>query len=228
MDCCSSREVKEPKALQSKKSKAEERQKKLDELAAEKKSEIARTVKSVGNRFTNSKKFKDYVKKSFKEVDIDESNSLDANEVYIAVLLLYLKIAGTCKGAIPPDREDIVALMAKFDSPKCPGSLDYEHFEQFCQFLCSQIAGRVALQMFMQMALAPMLGLLAASQWEKLMLAYYPDVYKICVSYVPTDVVVTLCVGVGVSLFVPPLMNLVDYLILKTAKKHVKASAKTA
>ena len=40
-------------------------------------------------------------------VDIDKSNSLDANEVYIAVLLLYLKIGGICKAGIPADRNHL-------------------------------------------------------------------------------------------------------------------------
>lgn len=200
-----------------KQQRMEARQKMEDEAVEKKNKDIQDSLKGAKNRFTNSKRFKEMVLNSFNEVDIDKSNSLDANEVYIAVLLLYLKIAGVCKGAVPPDRQDIVDLMAKFDSPKTPGALDYDAFEQFCQFLCSQIAGRVGLQMFMQMALAPLLGLLVCMQWENFMLKFAPDLYKTCTSYVPTDVVVTLFVGIGVSLFVPPLMNVVDALILKKA-----------
>jgi len=142
----------------SKQTRALERKKKQDEACDQKGAAIQDQMKGHMNRFVQSKRFKDMVKSSFYDVDIDKSNSLDTNEVYIAVLLLYLKIAGVCKGAIPPDRSDIVDLMEKFDSPKTPGALDYEHYEQFCQFLCSQIAGRVAAQMFMQLALAPLLG----------------------------------------------------------------------
>lgn len=205
-----------------KEEKAAERKAKKEEECQRKSAEIQDKVRSVKNRFVQSKRFKDMVKTSFFEVDIDKSNTLDTNEVYIAVLLLYIKIAGVCKGAIPPDRSDIVDLMEKFDSPKTPGALDYEHYEQFCQFLCSQIAGRVVAQMFMQLALAPLLGLLVCTQWENFMLRFYPDLFKVCTSYVPTDVIVTLFVGVGVSLFVPPLMNVIDALILKSAHKPAK------
>merc|ERR1719379_19679 len=107
--------------------------------------------------------------------------------------------------------------MKKFDCPKTPGHLDFEHFEQFCQYLCSQIAGRVATQMFMQLALAPLLGLWVCTKWENFMQKVAPDLFALCSSYVPADVIVTLFVGVGVSLFVPPLMNLVDWLVLKRA-----------
>lgn len=229
MDCCASRpekkkEMKNGSDKPDKMSKKEEKMKKQKEADESKLAELESDMKSAKNRFVNSKRFKEMVKSSFESQDIDKSNSLDANEVYIAVLLLYLKIAGVCKGAIPPDREDIEDLIKKFASPNTPGHLDYEHYLMFCQFLCSQIAGRVTIQMLLQMVVAPLLSLVAAEHWEKLMLKYKPDLYKLCTSYVPSEVVVTLFVGIGVSLFVPPLMNLVDKLVLQSAsgakKKH--------
>lgn len=233
MDCCASREEKEQQSGVSARKQAKvELKKKQEEEVEQKKVEIADKVKSVGNRFVNSKRFKDWVKKSFQEVDIDKNEVLDANEVHIAVLLLYLKIAGVCKGAVPPDREDIEDLMKKFDvrggNAKGPGTLDYEHFEQFCQFLCSQIAARVSLQMIMQMVLAPLLGLIICMQWEKFMMRIAPDLFKVCTSWVPTEVIVTLFVGIGISLFVPPMMNVVDKLILKEAHKVKDKSANKA
>jgi len=59
------------------------------------------------------------------------------------------------------------------------------------------------------------------------MLYFCPGLFKVCTSWVPTDVIMTLFVGVGVSLFVPPLMNVIDALILKSAHKD-KAKAKDA
>jgi hypothetical protein len=225
MDCCgaSSRKADEAQAPDQVDFVPPEDDK--DQASSAKEAEIAAALKGVKNRFVNSKRFQDMCKNAFEQVDLDKSNSLDENEVYIAVLLLYLKIAGICKGAVPPTRDDIIDLMTQFESPKSPKQLDYKHFEQFCQYLCSQIAGRVATQMFMQMALAPLLGLVVCHFWEMLMLAYAKDLYEKCTSYVPTEVVVTLFVGIGVSMFVPPLMNFVDWLILNEAaaiKKKVK------
>merc|ERR1719491_375395 len=131
--------------------------------------DISAKASAAKNWFIKSKRFKDMVKKAFETVDVDKSDDLDCNEVYIAVLLLYLKIAGVCKGAIPPEREKVGELIEKFADKKNKGHLDLANFEIFCQFLCQQIASRVAVQMILQMVVAPLLGLFACDLWEKFM-----------------------------------------------------------
>jgi hypothetical protein len=213
MACCTSREKEKEEKPQKAASTLNESKSLADGIQ-----KSMRNIEQVKNRFTNCKMFKDMVKSSFVAVDIDKSNTLDTNEVYIAVLHLYLKIGGICKGAVPPTHGDINKLIEKFDDPRKPGYLDYDHYLSFCQFLCSQIAGRVAVQMLLQMVIAPLLALLCTHQMEHLMQRLYPAKYKLFTSYVPMDVVVTLVVGIGISLLVPPLMALIDKYVLKEAK----------
>lgn len=222
MACCGGREPKETPRVGEIAVKESSAPKDATPIA-----DVSEKISAAKNWFVKSKRFKAMVRKAFDDVDNDKSNTLDTDEIYVAVLLLYLKIAGVCKGAIPPEREKVQELIDKFADPKNKGHLDFDHFEMFCQFLCQQIAGRVAVQMILQMVVAPLLGLLACDIWEKFMMKVAPATYKWCTSKVPAEVVVTLFVGIGVSMFVPPLMQLIDKTILKDAKDAAKEKKKS-
>eukprot|EP00931_Biecheleriopsis_adriatica_P105461 TRINITY_DN80024_c0_g1_i1.p1 TRINITY_DN80024_c0_g1~~TRINITY_DN80024_c0_g1_i1.p1 ORF type:complete len:228 (+),score=58.55 TRINITY_DN80024_c0_g1_i1:87-770(+) len=172
------------------------------------------------SRFLRSQRFKDMMRHAFDSVDVDKSNSLDTNEVYIAVLHLYLKIAGTVKGAVPPERAKIDELFKRFASPADQEHLDYDQFVNFCEYLCSELAGRIVTQAALQMVVAPLLGLLACKAWTHVMEEFAPEFSahaSSCIP-VPADVVVTLVVGIAVSQLVPPLMALIDGTVMRKAK----------
>jgi hypothetical protein len=191
--------------------------------------EVAANVTYAKNWLVKSKRFKKMVKDSFEDTDVDKSGTLDVNEVYIAVLKLYLTINGFCKGAVPPTRDDIEKLVDKFDDPGT-FSLKEDQFLEFCQFLCTQIATRVMVQMILQFALVPILAFYATKRIEKYM-ENASETYKEITAYLPMpmDAIVLLVVGVLVGLIVPYIMNLIDYYVLKSAaslEKKIAAAPK--
>mmetsp|Transcript_21944 Transcript_21944/g.38569 ORF Transcript_21944/g.38569 Transcript_21944/m.38569 type:complete len:241 (-) Transcript_21944:11-733(-) len=185
--------------------------------AREQAEKLKRRILEAKTRFTKSKRFQEWVRNVFEAVDLDKSGALGVQEAYIAVLQLYVQIAGVCKGAKPPPWEHVEEL---FDSCVAPGrdELNVTEFQGFCEILCSEIASRVAVQMFLQSAVAPLLGLLVLDLWTRLMEHVAPELYAYCSSHVPPALIVTLVVGTAVSFFVPPLMEVIDRYFLAGAK----------
>lgn len=166
-------------------------------------------------RFTRSKRFVTVVRDVFVDVDNDKSGHLDVDEVYIAVLKLYIKIQGFCKGAEPPTRQQVDEMFYQFTDGG--EAMEFEQFKAFCEFLGAQIGGRVAVQMLLVNVIAPLLALVTLFLWNKVMTRFAPDTLDWFESLVPMPVVVTVGVGTFVSFFVPPLMGFIDKHILKCA-----------
>jgi Ca2+-binding EF-hand superfamily protein len=231
MDCCASREdakISEEETSAStpaESTKAASKQKSNGDAE-----DPLAKMKEAKSKLKKNKKFRKMMEDAFESVDVDKSGNLDTNEVYIAVLQLYLKIAGICKGAQPPTREKVDELVAAFSTRPghVAGKLSLEEFIEFSESLLAQIGTRVAVQWTLQTIIAPLLGLLACGWWEKLMAKFAPELFEKCKKIVPTEVVVTLFVGIAVSQFVPPLMKLIDVLVLSSAKKNNPPGKKKA
>lgn len=185
--------------------------------------EIKESVLKARDRFVSSERFQKWVRGVFEQVDTDKSGSLDVNEVYIAILLLYLQINGVCKGARPPTRERVEELF-KDCVPANQAVMRFDQFQTFCEFLCSQIASRVFVQMVLQYAVAPALGLLAMEVSKLIMGRVAPGMKEWLGVIVPEVVSITLVVSMAVSLLVPTLMDLVDSLVLHEAAAAQRAS----
>eukprot|EP01062_Namystynia_karyoxenos_P018738 TRINITY_DN1697_c0_g3_i1.p1 TRINITY_DN1697_c0_g3~~TRINITY_DN1697_c0_g3_i1.p1 ORF type:complete len:312 (+),score=78.32 TRINITY_DN1697_c0_g3_i1:78-1013(+) len=117
-------------------------------------------AKRVRNRFTESKKFKALCMDAWRECDMDGDGTLDAAEVYIAVLLLYLKLGRIVPGCVPPDKHIVTGLCKQMDVDG-DGSLNEDEFLALATVLCETIAGRVMVEGVTLYAVGPVIAMLA-------------------------------------------------------------------
>lgn len=181
-------------------------------------------IGSAKNRFTKSKTFKDCVASAYVAVDADKSGKLNVDEVYVAVLMLYLKINGFCKGAVPPTRPQVEDLFEQFNRDNDP-EMDQQEFQDFCEVMCSQILTRVVAQFLLQTVGAPLLGLLALKIWTEIMERVAPLWFHWCDEHIPAPLVITIVVGASVGMLVPPVMRLVDKYVVSELGMEAKDAA---
>eukprot|EP00930_Biecheleria_cincta_P042676 TRINITY_DN29365_c0_g1_i1.p1 TRINITY_DN29365_c0_g1~~TRINITY_DN29365_c0_g1_i1.p1 ORF type:complete len:200 (-),score=42.46 TRINITY_DN29365_c0_g1_i1:170-769(-) len=180
-------------------------------------------IRKAKNFFTRSKRFAKWVRAAFDEVDEDKSGSLDMNEVYTAILFLYVQIASSCPGALPPPKEDMKTLFNRFDDDKS-GDLNFDEFENFCAIVAAEISGRLIVQAVLTKVVAPWLGVAAFQWWASEMKRFLPEQYGYWSQRLPSGLSVTVLVSLAVSsLFAAPLMRLVDWAFAKETARFKKA-----
>jgi len=109
------------------------------------------------------KKFKDVCKGVFTEVDHDKSGLVDSDELYTAVLLVYLQVNKAIRvvGAVkPPKRKSVDEVLAKYEQERgaTPGAgLTVDQFEDVMKVLSKDVAGRVSITCGLMLG-CPMLG----------------------------------------------------------------------
>ncbi|GMH45064.1 hypothetical protein BSKO_13021 [Bryopsis sp. KO-2023] len=79
-------------------------------------------------KITHSKRFKEFTKSSFEEVDLDGTGNLDYKELYIALLLFYDKMNGALPVHVPvPTKKEVYDYLIRFDKDQS-GHLDFEEY----------------------------------------------------------------------------------------------------
>lgn len=168
-------------------------------------------------RFARSKLFQQMVRSVYDFVDLDKSDSLSINEVYIAVLHLYIEIARMSKVIEPPAWDRVKKL---FSACVKPGEtqMSLKQWTVFCSLLGEQIACRVLLEIAIRSVAAPILGLLALDVWKRLLARAAPRLYRIVWRPLPPTLLAAAAVGGGSSILAPPLVRLVDRHLLEEAR----------
>jgi len=95
-------------------------------------------------------------RKAFKDADISGDGSVNAGEVYAAVLSLYLQIGMLAK-VTPPARAHVLKLASRFDMDGS-GELGEEEFVLFVTVLFENVAARVAAQVSLAGLISPYLS----------------------------------------------------------------------
>lgn len=91
---------------------------------------IAKTAfASLGASFAATSVFSNAVRKTFQEIDEDGSGKIDAEELYIGVLLIFDRINSALPmHEHPPTRAEVKQMLSKFDVSR-DGALDFDEFE---------------------------------------------------------------------------------------------------
>jgi hypothetical protein len=96
---------------------------------------------------------------SFKNIDKDQSGTIDKNELYQGVLMVHLQLAkyfgaSACQ---PASREYVDSLFDSLDVDSS-GQLDVDEFSQIMIILCSEITSRVLLQWSTTLMIIPFIA----------------------------------------------------------------------
>ena len=97
--------------------------------------------------------------KAFKEVDRNNSGSIDADEMYTCVLWIYLTLNEYGLKVRAPDRLTVEDIMKASDIDKS-GTLDFEEFKRALDVLVGQTLGRAMTQLGFTLLCPPISGLL--------------------------------------------------------------------
>ena len=97
--------------------------------------------------------------KAFKEVDRNNSGSIDADEMYTCVLWIYLTLNEYGLKVRAPDRLTVEDIMKASDIDKS-GTLDFEEFKRALDVLVGQTLGRAMTQLVFTLLCPPISGLL--------------------------------------------------------------------
>eukprot|EP00662_Eupelagonemidae_sp_cell21_P009495 gene9495-51687_t len=108
-------------------------------------------------KFLASSRFKRWCKEAWRECDFDDSGSVDASEVYIGVLLLYLKISKVVPGVTPPSKRNVAHLVKMMDVDHS-GALDQEEFTHLPE---ACVVGLVLVQAALMYVLGPAIAMAA-------------------------------------------------------------------
>jgi len=103
-------------------------------------------VAKATSMLTRSKAFKKMVIKTFHDIDVDNSGTIDREELYTGLLLIHLKLATYVGPAATKvlSREQVYSIFDALDMDST-GSLNEEQFMYVMTILCSQIASRIAI-----------------------------------------------------------------------------------
>ena len=119
---------------------------------------LVQAATAAKNSFTSSERFVKMCKSAFKEIDFDSSGTLDATEVYCAVLLLYTKILAYVPCATPPSQKTVQQLVRRIDSDQ-NGHIDQQEFVCLATLLSARVAARVTTQALFFFVVAPLLSM---------------------------------------------------------------------
>eukprot|EP01065_Artemidia_motanka_P018260 TRINITY_DN21579_c0_g1_i1.p1 TRINITY_DN21579_c0_g1~~TRINITY_DN21579_c0_g1_i1.p1 ORF type:complete len:326 (+),score=111.53 TRINITY_DN21579_c0_g1_i1:76-978(+) len=174
----------------------------------------------VRNRFTSSRRFKKACRDAWKQCDLDNSGTVDVAEVYVGVLLLYLKLSRFVPGCVPPDKARIAELVRQMDVDGS-GTLDEDEFMHLATVLCEHIAGRVAVEGFTLYVLGPLMAMVVTAA-----LGYSFDMDAICSYFgegyrsVLDSVIDLTIVCVVFAVVVPFISDQLDQYAKKAAQKE--------
>ena len=203
------------------------------------------------NFITRQRWIRRRIHRIFSQLDIDGSGSLDSAELYSGVLLIHLELAkyfgpAACK---PPSRSQVTSLFHQYDTDRS-STLSRPEFTSLCVLLLSNIAGRVAFQLLVTIALLPALAplvvkhlamilsrageagpvLALATQARDLYDAYVlsgtaaEHVVSRAAALVPKnlpDTVVSVCV---VTMVVPGVLDYIDQVSVGAARRKKKGA----
>ena len=166
---------------------------------------LVRTVYE--NFITRSSYFNRLCEEVFKTVDYDKNNIVDSKEAYVAVLLLYIKLALFVRGLTPPQQSVVDHLMVTIGADEHKG-LDLDQFKAFCTILCADLVGRITIQSIFAFLIVP----IVATNTINFGCSKFTDV---CVfidrhDYLPSGVPVTIVSTILVMTFVPWVLGKVD------------------
>jgi len=97
--------------------------------------------------------------KAFKEVDHNNSGTVDAEEMYTCVLWIYLTLNEYGLKVCAPDRQVVEGIMKASDVDRS-GALDFEEFKRALDVLMGQTLGRAMTQLVFTLLCPPISGLL--------------------------------------------------------------------
>jgi len=108
------------------------------------------------------KKFKETCKGVFDDVDHDKGGTVDSDELYTAVLLVYLQVNKAIRviGAVkPPKRKSVDKVLAQYnkDNEATTPELNQDQFEAVMKIISKDVAGRVTVTRGLMVG-CPMLG----------------------------------------------------------------------
>ena len=164
------------------------------------------------NIFTNSTYFKNLCSQVFVMVDSDKSNSVDVKELYIAILLLYLKLALVVAGLSPPTEAHIMDMLVQYGYSKT-SQLDLNDFTNFASILLQNIVTRVVLQAIFVLVVVPMAA-------AKLMSIFCGNFTHIC-SKIPSPLLLTLFSSTIVIILTPYLISTIQWLFLPHTESEI-------
>lgn len=146
-------------------------------------------------------------------MDTDNSRSVDKKETYIAVLMLYLRLAPFIKGLIPPS-EELVAQLVKQNDTKDLKELNCEEFKAFVTVLLSNISTRIGIQIFFAFIIIPVIS----NKLLDLVCVRFSSICKKTGSYLPDGIAFTMVSSVITVLSIPYVLTFIDRLFLSKLK----------
>lgn len=173
------------------------------------------------NVITRSSYFNRMCEEVFKTVDYDKNHTVDSKEAYVAVLLLYIKLAMFVRGLTPPQQAVVDHLMVTVGADEHKG-LDMEQFKAFCTILCADLVGRITVQSIFAFLIVPVV----ASNTINFGCTKFPDVCTFVDKhdYLPSGVPVTIVSTILVMTVVPWVLEKVDnfFASLKRTDQNIK------
>lgn len=173
------------------------------------------------NIITRSSYFNRLCEEVFKTVDFDKNHIVDSKEAYVAVLLLYIKLALFIRGLTPPQQVVVDHLMATVGADEHKG-LDMDQFKAFCTILCADLVGRILIQSLFAFLIIPIL----ATNTINYGCSKYTDIcaYIDRHDYLPSGVPVTIVSTILVMTVVPWILEKVDnfFVSLKRTNDYTK------
>jgi len=159
------------------------------------------------NFITRSSYFNRLCEEVFKTVDYDKNHIVDSKEAYVAVLLLYIKLALFVRGLTPPQQTVVDHLMVTIGADEHKG-LDLDQFKAFCTILCADLVGRITIQSIFAFLIVPVVATNAinfgCSKFTDICL--FIDRHD----YLPSGVPVTIVSTILVMTLVPWVLEKVD------------------
>lgn len=167
-------------------------------------------VNKLANVVTNSDQFKKACSDVFRSIDVDENGSVDVQEIYTGVLLVYLKLANAgIRGLTPPSRSEIKLLIEHLDIDN-DDTLSADEFTQVSAVLLGDIAGRVAIQAVLSMFIIPFLS------WLLITIGCYFYPTHWIMSYIfPKWLAITVTASVLTVLLMPYVLDKVDEFMVR-------------
>ncbi|CAG9461389.1 unnamed protein product [Pedinophyceae sp. YPF-701] len=114
----------------------------------------------IGN-FYESAVFDKICRTSFQACDVDSNGKIDAKELHIGILMLYLKINSKCPVKLTaPNHTEVMGMLMRHDKDE-NARLDFSEFKELSKELLGQKQGfRNSITFKMAMAVAANMGLL--------------------------------------------------------------------
>jgi len=166
-------------------------------------SKLMNTALEKTNWITNTKRFKDVCDWVFDEVDLDKTGTVDAKELYAAVLLVYVYCGRVVPGgSYPPTPDDVTNLMEKVSpGQKC---ISKKQFVAVCKILLGNVIGRFLIQFLLALFLFPLVAQIIVTFYNCL---YTPGLFS---ALCPDGLMSSILSTVLITAFMPKALNIID------------------